>query len=437
MIRDEQIPELSHLRLAELRMPIHARADLGSLVVFGANETSPVHNWFRFKEGFSADLLSTIIREFGDLLPRKQINLLDPFCGSGTSLISAQFEPGRQICGVGIERNPFIHFIAQTKANWRSMDANNLVSDGEAAIEEASDFEPGLPGLSSIQSGRCISNHIARRLMAISEAVARNQRNLDFLRLGIAASIEPLSKVRRDGRALRIVEKPRKLVRNVLTEKWQRMADDVSAVRRKSLAPSSPVDVRLGDGRDPSACGIPNGSIDLILTSPPYPNNIDYSEVYKLELWMLGFIQTRKDFLKLRHSTVRSHPTFDRAVALNPSFMEEVENGSLRTLLGGMTERLEESGESWRARMLLGYFSDLWNAISSYRSILAPKGIAAFVIGNSLHGSQNPALIASDIILANIAENLGFRSKILIARGLKRRLAGNHFLRESVVLLTR
>jgi DNA modification methylase len=40
----------------------------------------------------------------------------------------------------------------------------------------------------------------------------------------------------------------------------------------------------------PVHCHGESADFDLILTSPPYPNNIDYSEVYKLELWLLGFI---------------------------------------------------------------------------------------------------------------------------------------------------
>lgn len=437
MIRDDQIPEISYYRRSERQLQIESRTAYEPLVVFGSNQDEAIHNWFRFKEGFSSDLLPTFLREFSDLLPQRELTLLDPFCGSGTSLISAQLSTERQIRAIGIERNPFIHFVAQTKASWQSMNPRALVADGVHAIDNAAEIEAALPDLSGIQSGRCISQHIARRLIAISEAARRGRRNSDFIRLGIASAIEPLSRVRKDGRALRIVKKPRRVIRPVLESKWRRMANDVELMSAANCRNILEAEIHLGDGRNPADSEVEPESVDLIFTSPPYPNNIDYSEVYKLELWMLGFVENSQQFLDLRYSTVRSHPTFDRRSILNSDFMDEVERGTLRGLLGATTKRLDESGEQWRAKMLLAYFSDLWEALQNYRLALRPNGIAVFVIGNSLHGSQSPALIASDIILAKMAEILGFRSQILIARGLKRRLAGNHFLRESLVLMAR
>ena len=437
MIRDDQIPELRYYRRSERQLQIDSNASYEPLVVFGSNQNAAIHNWFRFKEGFSSDLLPTFLQEFGELLPRRNLTLLDPFCGSGTSLISAQFATDKQIRAIGIERNPFIHFVAQTKAAWRNMNSRLLVADGMRAFNAATEIEADLPDLSGIQTGRCISQHIARRLIAIGEAARQGGRNSDFIRLGIASAIEPLSRVRKDGRALRIVKKPRRMIRPVLEGKWQRMASDVEHLSTTICNDIPDAAIHLGDGRNPTANGVEAESVDLIFTSPPYPNNIDYSEVYKLELWMLGFVESSSQFLNLRYSTVRSHPTFDRQSTLNSDFMDEVQHGRLCALLGATTNRLQEAGEQWRAKMLLAYFSDLWDALRNYRQVLRENGIAVFVIGNSLHGNENPALIASDIILAEMAESLGFHSQISIARGLKRRLVGNHFLRESLVLLKR
>lgn len=434
MISAQEIPELSAYRQYEDVVSLCSRKDYEDLVVFGKNDAEPVHRWFRFKEGFSSALLSTLLQEFNDVLPKK-LALLDPYCGSGTALISAQFSSAAEIRAIGIERSPFIHFIAETKCAWQTLRHRSLLRDGDLAIEFASDLEVGLPDLSSIYTGRCISTHIASRLMAIDHAAQCLPSNSRFVRLGIAAAVEPLSKVRRDGRALRIVEKPRKLVRTALLENWSQMSRDVASLSTQIPCNRSKPTVLLGDGRDPSSLGIEDQSIDLILTSPPYPNNIDYSEVYKLELWILGFVKTRQEFLHLRHSTLRSHPTFNKILKIDDDFLAEVETGRLSEILGTVMTRLEATGEGWRARMLMAYFNDLWNATKNYHRVLTRSGLAILVIGNSLHGNANPALIASDLALAKIGECHGFSTHISVARGLKRRLAGNHFLRESIVCL--
>ena len=43
--------------------------------------------------------------------------------------------------------------------------------------------------------------------------------------------------------------------------------------------------------------------------SPPYLNCIDYTEVYKLELWLLELVKTQAEFRQVRLGTLRSHPS--------------------------------------------------------------------------------------------------------------------------------
>lgn len=434
MIRDEDIPELDTYRNFEKGVPFASRADYENLVVFGKNDSEPIHNWFKFKEGYSAKLLPIILSEFADCLPKDELSLLDPYCGSGTTLLSAMTADHPSISATGIERNPFIHFVAQTKCSWPTMDYSGLSADGMLAINGSRDVNVSVPSLSSLSTGRCISRYTTSRLMAIDSVAQSFPVNAPFLRLGIAAAVEPLSKVRRDGRALRLTDKPRRKIDDVLIGNWKRMASDVATLAGEARGVRMPT-IHLGDGRNPSAAGVRAKSIDLILTSPPYPNNIDYSEVYKLELWVMRFIQTSAEFLGLRHSTLRSHPTFDRSAGVNKVFAHEVASGKLKTLLGSVIDRLEKSGEKWRAQLVLAYFSDMWEAIQNYIPLLTRNGMIVLVVGNSLHGTSSPVLIATDLVLAQIGRCHGLEAGVSVARGLKRRLAGNHFLRESLVIL--
>jgi hypothetical protein len=212
MIKDEQLPELAAFRTLEANLPLWYTPKYGGLVVASGNDSHPIHRWFRFKEGFSADLLETLISSLD--IPRgpEQV-LLDPFCGSGTTLLSASNlrEKGWNFVGVGIEVNPFIAFVARTKANWLRISPQRMLSLGEAALSTSKDMRTALPELTSISEGRCISRATARRLIGLRDAIMqkRSSPSRDAALLGIAASIEPLSKVRKDGRALRLVSRPR------------------------------------------------------------------------------------------------------------------------------------------------------------------------------------------------------------------------------------
>jgi len=437
MIRDEDLPELRRFRTAERYISVREDSSFGSLVVANGGEDLPVHRWFRLKESFSPLLLERVLSQLYPERPAK-LTLLDPFAGVGTTLVSAQLLPDIAIDATGIERNPFIAFAAKTKLRWHEIDAMQLLDNGQRVLESAADHSSAaIPALSSISTGRCISLHKTRKLIAIRDAIVRASLGArgDALLLGLAAAIEPLSRIRRDGRALRIVERQRANVIPTLTAQWQAIANDCQVTAIARPKPGIPL-LLEGDGRQPQKLGILPSSVDLVLTSPPYPNNIDYSEVYKLELWMLGFIKDGVDFLSLRRQTFRSHPTCADP-APTQDFNEAIAKGALKNTLHPILVRAES--DSARLRIFRGYFSDLWTTMKNVFVCLKPGGHAVFVVGNSLHGTKAGAyLLLTDLVIAQMAAALGFHvANTIIARNLRRRLTGNHFLRESIVILQR
>ena len=436
MISDRDLPELENYRRLERDLPIIADPRFAPLVVSGTNDTTAIHRWFKYKESYCGDLLQNLLHD-GQKTSR-HLTFLDPYCGVGTSLLSAQLNPQLISSATGIERNPFVAFVARGKLSWPEIDSKLLEHMALTVLTACHSVRCDLPELSSIRTGRCITKHIAGRLLAIRDAILefRESPTRNALLIGLAAAIEPLSRVRKDGRALRLVDRSYQHIVPTLRQKWVNIQLDVEQMQRNHPHPAS-AKVAEGDGRNLAASEIGSNSIDLVVTSPPYPNNIDYTEVYKLELWLLGFVSNSTEFLRLRKSTLRSHPTSDLETDLDSDFTHIIRKKPLALFFDPLVERTASHQEKWRNKLTLGYFSDLWISLKEQFRCLRPGGRLFVVIGNSLHGCAGEAyLIPTDLLLAQLGKALGFQlDKILIARNTRRRLSGNHFLRESIIAL--
>src|SRR5438552_7964059 len=80
---------------------------------FSDNLSMPVHRWFRYSAGFSAQW----VRDLIELQQVKgNLKVLDPFAGSGTVVLEAECCNAQAI---GIEAHPFVARIAQAKLAWR------------------------------------------------------------------------------------------------------------------------------------------------------------------------------------------------------------------------------------------------------------------------------------------------------------------------------
>lgn len=97
---------------------------------FTDNMKLPVHRWFRYSAGFSAEWVQVVIETYKK---EKPLYILDPFAGSGTTLLAA--DTAGQIC-VGFETHPFIHRIAQTKLLWH-LDAHALFHHADTVVQKA------------------------------------------------------------------------------------------------------------------------------------------------------------------------------------------------------------------------------------------------------------------------------------------------------------
>jgi hypothetical protein len=429
--------ELSeHYGEIEGRFDVVEAPDMATLVVPNGNAGRAFHRWFHLKEGYSCDLLDRVLTETG-LVERERLTIIDPFVGGGTTLISAAewalAAEGRSVRAVGIERNPFLAFLSRAKAE--AFVAGEL---DVAARPQVKGGRVSLPALSTFRHDDYFDPVQRDELIRLRQAIAREPdgvaRRLRLLAL--TTSVEPVSKLRRDGRTLRRwPDKPETLARHELDDRLARMNADLAG---RTLVGPELVDLAVldGDARDADRLLEASFAADLVVCSPPYPNNIDYTEVYKLEGWFLGAYADPDAFREQRKRTLRSHPSvlFDE----RPTRFDQQQQRALDHLVEPLIAAVPPGRYSKsRERVVEGYTYDMADTLRACRARAAPGGYMAVVIGNSLHGSGDESLlVAADLLIAGAAQVIGWSvDRIAVARRPARRGASEPRLRESLVLL--
>jgi hypothetical protein len=382
-------------------------------------------------------------------LCKKDALFVDPFCGCGTTVLAGDLQCGWRGSRVGFEVNPFLAFVARTKVSWREYDPKRLAGCATQILSRplTEDFTAvPRPPLSTFEKVDMIA---PARLSALLDAVQRVKGlatpERDLLLLGVAAAAERVSFFRRGGRALRILRSPAELsertgtsVCDVLQRNWSAMVEDLQALqsyrRDVKVGPGAVID---GDGRElcpPAELTLMTGTASLITYSPPYLNHIDYTEVYKVELWLLGFVQSQEEMLAIRKQTLRSHASIGVEVT-KPELPEKVSQA-----LELATNRVSISDKPWHrsfGRLALAYLADMRASLERQFELLLPEAHCVCVVANSAHGTKNLRVpIAVDLLLASLAESVGFDVvRIMVARQMRRRDHVNRFLRESAIVL--
>ena len=172
------------------------------------------------------------------------------------------------------------------------------------------------------------------------------------------------------------------------------------------------------------------GPHDLAVFSPPYPNSFDYTDVYNVELWALGYLRNGAANARLRHATLRSH------VQLLCGYDNQgVSSPTLTTTIDALRELRSRLWNRHIPEMIGAYAADLALVLDHLRRGLRSRGRAYIVVGDSRYAG---VVVPVAEILIEIAAPRGYR---LIAIEASRSMrsspqqGGRHELGETLVVL--
>lgn len=399
----------------------------------------PFQRWFRFKEAFSPRFVAESIG-----LSRTPVRrICDPFGGSGTTALCAQFAG---IFPATLELNPFMADVIRSKltshspteveaaTEWVVRESAHASVDVAGLLRNAPStlVEPGAEGKNRWVLHASVADEIMRLRETIEAApFERSVRRL--LRVILGSRIVPFSNVVINGKGRRYrggwagrTHAPGAVASSFARE----MAGVLRDLRQSGDRKERGFHFVEGDARRRVVDLAAEGPSDMALFSPPYPNSFDYVDTLNLELWILGYLTSSEDNRALRTATLRSHVQIGRDHPL-PDGTSPILDRTLDAL-DGVRRQL------WHPHipaMVGGYFGDMERVLAQLRAVVRKGGSVVVVSGDSRYAHVHVPVTE---ILGELATGLGYEVRgVNTLRSMRAspQQGGQHSLPETVLHL--
>ena len=406
----------------------HGEGSLSSNV--GAADLA-YQRWFRFKEAYSPRLVIEALQENSRPVSR----CIDPTGGSGTTALVCSF------LGIEcdtVEVNPFMADLIAAKT--RRYDTGALSADIAAVLSErpkdggltryvnapSTLIEPG-------EGERWVFNAlVAAQIAAFADGIdVVREEHRAFLRVMLGSVLRDVSNVVVNGKGRKYRRGWNKRVitgSHVVDAMRSACNAGFSDIVRFSSRLQGDTHVHHGDARVKTA-DLPEA--DCAIFSPPYPNSFDYTDIYNLELWMLGYLRSGQDNRKLRLATMHSHVQLNREArepsGCSPEFMRALE------AVDESRSRLWHRGIP---SMLRSYFADMEGIIADLAERIRPGGLITVIVGGSSYAGIG---INAPRIIAELGQDMGLdlvRHSPLRAMRLSAQQGGQFGLSEDAVVFS-
>lgn len=377
---------------------------------FRGGRGSPLHEWYPYLEGYSPEFVTSVIDSFA---PHAR-DILDPFCGSGTTALVSAMRGG---VGYYSEVNPSCRYVIEAKAlaitlsskerNRVAEQLHGLTSNLPKSIGNTERDEALAKAFRAAFGERPffrpeVFDAILKARSFADELLKDDPVTGRFFTVGVLRCLVPCSLLVRRGDLRFMNEKE-------LARGLPNFFDELSF--SLDLIASDLIDAEAAPGRTHLVTGdarsvrenIP-GKVDAVVTSPPYLNGTNYFRNTKIELWFLRMLASKSDLRKFRDSAITSG--INDVTRKKLSLARSSETRFHSTLLNETLKLLNEAAYDMRIpAMVENYFYDMHDVLAALPSVLNEGGVIAIDLGDSVYSGIH---VPTQDILAEMLQNSGF-----------------------------
>ena len=365
------------------------------------NSKTGRHGWLRLTPAYSVKLVEEIIELYG-----RSLSVLDPFCGSGTTALSAA-NHGHKATTTDI--NPFLTWLARVKtAHYSVASLEEAEKAGKAVLglarREAVDpvAEPNIYRIERWwnERARCFLSHLKA---AIPQVAGSAGPVSDLLHVAFCRTLIRLSKAAFNHQSMSF-KNDSQLEFDLGLEAGSAFSDDLRPVLDGAREnPSGLVSVVCGDARNLPSCL--DARFDVVVTSPPYANRMSYIRELRPYMYWLGYLTDGRDAGELDWLAVGG--TWGIATSRLGDWAASGDYwlpADLSAVLADISRDGNENG-NLLANYVAKYCEDMSRHFDGLRKVLNRGARVHYIVGNSTFYG---VLVPTERIYAAMLREYGF-----------------------------
>lgn len=366
------------------------RADL----TYKQNVQHGRHGWLRLTPAYSVRLVDQVLAEFGE----GARSVFEPFSGTGTTPLCAAY---RGLRAVATDINPFLIWLGRVKSahytETQRVELQAAVKKIAARLRDGNARAAELPPLKNIErwwhpAELAFVSELRGEVERVAEGPVRDLLKVAFCRTMISLSNAAFN---HQSMSFKDPESTKPAVLTLEDATCRFVEQFLSDIRTVSDAttdnPEGSIRIEKIDARGLAGLDIGEGSFDLLITSPPYPNRMSYIRELRPYMYWLGFLGEAKEAGELDWEAIGGTwgIATSRLLTWNPTdaFIPEY----LPPIVARIRTGHPKNGELM-AQYVHKYFDDMFLHFQAAAKIVRPGGSAHYIIGNStFYGHIVPA----------------------------------------------
>jgi hypothetical protein len=367
------------------------------------NSKTGRHGWLRLTPAYSLKIVEELVAEFD-----RPMRVLDPFCGTATTALSAAYH-GHD--SVTTDINPFLVWLGRAKTARYELDVVEGTRDAAArAIGLVSkrrvkaEPPPPIHNIERWWSPEALEFLCLLR-RAIDQVSSPTSQERDLLLVAFCRTLISVSNASFNHQSMSFKDAGQ-AAPPILVDLSESYLGDVRFVLEGAKHnPSGTSTVIMGDSRAPHE--VLEGRFDCIITSPPYANRMSYIRELRPYMYWLGFLESGREAGEMDWTAIGG--TWGVATSRLSDWArtnDRFKSSTFEKVLGQIAHQDNKNGRLL-SNYVAKYVDDMWSHMQGLPKILAPKSEVHYIVGNSTFYG---VLLSVEDLYADMLKELGFQS---------------------------